>query len=730
NTLVGSFSAFNEDHTGSVGLPSSGGLNWPQTVKTWGTHPKSLTTRYTRVFSPTVLNEFSFGWLTQPADDTYTDDELRKVQRDAVGFRAGQLAPQANPLGIIPNATFGGVPGNPAALTVEGRFPLYNRYNLFNWADNLTLNRAGHTLKAGVYIERFYRHQKKATPFNGSINFGRNVNNPLDTNYAYANAALGVFNSYSEITDAAWMNVRTYGVEWFVQDNWKVNRKLTLDLGVRCYLIPPLLERDDMLAGFVAERYDPAKRAQLIQPGRNASGARAGVHPVTGEIYPAALIGALAPGAGDPYNGMLVASQAKDYPRGLMNSRGLQWGPRVGFAFDPWGDGKTAIRGGFGIFYNRFFTETFFGPLVGQPPILLTPVITYGALANLRSSSSVVFPGNVFGADRQGMVPQVMNFSLSVQRDLGAGVVFDLGYAGSLGHHLYWRRDTNPVPLGANFDPANLDPTTPGRALPAPFLRPIVGYNNITIMEGAGSSNYHSLQVQAKRHFRGGLEFGFAWTWSKAMDFNDTDTEAISPLVPVRVWNYGLASFDRTHVVNINYIWDVPRARVANAIAAQILNGWQISGITSFTSGAPRGIGLSTVTPFDFTGSPSQGARTDVAGNPVLPKSERTFSRNFRTEVFRMPAVGAVGNAAKSVIRGPGINNFDMALFKTFPIRESVRLQFRWELYNAFNHTQFANLDTNARFDVTTGQQVNGRFGEFTAARNPRQMQFALRFYF
>jgi hypothetical protein len=323
-----------------------------------------------------------------------------------------------------------------------------------------------------------------------------------------------------------------------------------------------------------------------------------------------------------------------------------------------------------------------------------------------------------------------MNYSLSVQRDIGYGAVVDIAYAGSLGRHLLWRRDINPIPLGANFDPRNVDPTVRGRPLPAAFLRPIAGYNNITMMEGASSSNYHSLQASAKRRFTAGLQFGLAWTWSKAMDFNDTDTEAISALVPVRVWNYGLASFDRTHMLKINYLWDIPKVRAGNALARQVLNGWHVSGISSFSSGEPLGVSYSTTVAVDTTGSPSQGARVVVTGNPVLPKDERTFYRNFRTEVFRLPAVGTVGNAAKTLFRGPGINNWDIALFKSIPIHENARLQFRWETYNTFNHTQFSNVDTGARFDTATGEQVNTRFGQFTVARSPRQMQFALRLYF
>ncbi len=724
NFLTGSYSAFSEDQTCYSGCAQT--ANWPQMKRTWWSHPKSLTARYTRIISPTVLNEFSFGFLSQPAENSYEEEELRRNLRETVGYQIGQFSPEANPLKVVPNATFGGVP-NAGNIYFEGRFPLYNRYYLYNWSNNLTLSRGAHTIKAGVYIETFFRHQKKSVPFNGSFNFARNVNNPLDTNYAYSNAMLGVFNSYTEISGEAWMRQRTGGNEFFVQDNWKVTRKLVLDYGLRLYYTLPITEENNFMAGFVASRYDPGRAPQLIQPAKVGS-KRVGVHPVTGQLYSVAQIGAIAPGVGNPYNGMVVGGEG-GYPRALVKTRGLQWGPRFGFAYDVRGDGRTAIRGGFGLFYNRLFTEGFAGPITGQPPLLETPVVSFGEIKTLLSSTGLIFPSDVVGADVEGYLPTVMNFSLSVQRDVGYGTVIDVGYGGSLGRHLLWRRDINPIPLGANFDPNNADATT-GKPLPSAFLRPYTGFNNVLIMEGASSSNYHSLQVQAKRRFAAGLQFGLAWTWSKAMDFNDTDSASVSPLVPVRVWNYGLASFDRTHVVRINYVWDVPELHLSSRIVRHVLNGWQLSGITSFISGQPLGIGYSTTTAIDITGSASQGARVVVLDNPVLPKSERTFYRFFNTDVFRLPAVGTIGNAAKTLIRGPGVNNWDMAIFKNFGLTERARLQFRWELYNAFNHTQFSGVDTEARFDPKTGEQVNTRFGQLTSARAPRQMQFALRFTF
>jgi hypothetical protein len=527
------------------------------------------------------------------------------------------------------------------------------------------------------------------------------------------------------------MKVRTGGYELFAQANWKVTRKLTLDYGLRMYVLLPIWEKDNFIAGFVPARYDTRNAVRLIEPGFDAQRRRVGVNPVNGQIYSAAQIGAIAPGLGDPANGMLVAGADPDYPRALIDNRGIQWGPRLGFAYDLAGNGKTAIRGGFGIFYNRFFTELFSNTLVGQPPLLNEPVINFGEIDSFLSSTGLLYPQAVFSADREAKLPTIMNFSLSVQRDIGWGTMVDVGYAGSLGRHLQWRRDINLIPLGANFNPQNYDPTLAGgRPLPPAFLRPIAGYNSITSIEGAGSSNYHSLQATARRRFVRGLQFGLAYTWSKALAYNDTDTEVISSLISPRVWSYGLADYDRTHNLKINYVWEAPAFRGQHPLKRHVLGNWSLSGITSFTSGSPEGIGFSTTTALDVTGSASQGARVVLTGNPVLPRSERTFERAFRAEVVRMPAVGTIGNAAINSFRGPGINNWDLAAFKSIPLYERLRLQFRWELYNAFNHTQFSTVDTAARFDAATGEQLNTRLAQYTGARTPRIMQFALRLSF
>jgi hypothetical protein len=260
-------------------------------------------------------------------------------------------------------------------------------------------------------------------------------------------------------------------------------------------------------------------------------------------------------------------------------------------------------------------------------------------------------------------------------------------------------------------------------------LYPRLGYTSINYYEDGANSSYHSLQVSANRRFTKNLEFGAWWTWSKALDYTDSDFGSVATLVPARVWNYGPAGFDRKHTVKINWLYSLPNLKSGLKQARAVLNDWQVSGIATFQSGAPLAVGYTLATAVDTTGTPDIGSRIVILSNPVLSSGDRMFSQNFKTNVFAPPPVGSLGNAAKYNLTGPGINNFDTALFKDVTIHERLRFQFRAEAYNLFNHTQFSAWNTTARFDAK-GNQINTQFGQDTAARNARIMQFALRLRF
>ncbi len=707
-----------------------GATNWPQFPTDYQLLGHSLVMTLIHTFSPTLVNEVTIGVNRgEQGIQPQNAAALAENSRAALGLNLPQLFPQNNPLDLIPNSTFGGV-SNAPALAIEARFPYYGTADIWDYTDNLSKSVGPHNLKAGIFIENTSRNGPRTGTNFGQFVFTSDPNDPNDTDYAFSNALLGTATSYSESTARPYSHGRYQNYEFFIQDNWKAARRLTLDLGVRFYVLKPTYNGENgQLPNFDPNAYNLAQAPQLISPYKaTPTSARVGLNPVNGQTLPAVLIGDFVPGTGSPYDGMVVANGSP------QQTPPVQVTPRFGFAWDVFGNGKTAVRGGFGIFPDRY-QDSFPLQLVQQPPLNYTYTAEYTTIPQLIGASLYLGPNSI-NAIQDNWKPQTAySWNFGIQRDIGFGTVLDVAYVSSVGRHLLQERNLNVAPYGTDFLPSSQDPTNSGHPLPASFLRPRSTYGDILYYEFAANSNYNALEVQANKRFSRNLMFGASWTWSKAMDTSEGGT--VNPLISPNITDYGKAAFDHTHDLVVNYVYSFPNVSKHwnNGFSKVALDGWQLSGITSFISGVPQGISYTFVVSQDILGTTGAGveSRVNLTGNPVLPKSQRTDYRAFNTSVVQAPSISnfGIGNAPKDVFRGPGTNNWNISLYKNFALgkNEARRMQFRAEAYNAFNHTQFNAVDTAAQFNAA-GTQVNSDLGAYTGAAAARRLQLGLKIYF
>jgi hypothetical protein len=358
--------------------------------------------------------------------------------------------------------------------------------------------------------------------------------------------------------------------------------------------------------------------------------------------------------------------------------------------------------------------------MVNNPPAILTPITYYGDMRTVLDSKGVLSPSNTQGFNINNKTPDNYNISFGIQQDIGHSTLVDVSYNSVLGQHIPQTLQINTVPYGTHFLPQYTGGVTDN------FFRPFPGYNNIAWTDNAYNSNYHGLLLAINRRYNSGLQFGFSYTFSKFMDYT-----GIPIYRPLRTWSYGFDGSDQTHNAVLNLTYDLPKAsRLAhdNRVIKFVFDNWTLAGIAQWVSGTPAAISFSTVQGTDLTGG-GDGQRVNVVGDPNANGS--TFFAWFNPAAFAVPGKGDPGNAAKNSVRNPGVNNTDLSLSKRFPVKSERRyITLRWEAYNTWNHTQYSGINTAARYDLTTGAQVNTLFGQVTSTRAPRIMQGSLRFTF
>jgi hypothetical protein len=560
---------------------------------------------------------------------------------------------------------------------------------------------------------------------------------------------LGNYLSYTQINKDPLPSYPYKNFEFYGQDTWKITSKLTLNYGLRIAFIKPFHDTLGLMSNFDPSKYDQAQRVAFYQPFGTGANRRA-QNPITGELLPAPLIGAMLPGVGNINNGM-VQSGVNGTPEGLIQDRGAHWGPRLGIAYQL--DSKTVFRMGGGVFYERVAT---FGIGVTSnyttnPPNLRTAQLYYGNVADISTSAGSFFPTQISKLSSDGHVPTVYNYNAGIQRELPWHLFGEISYVGTQSRHLWLAQPINLAPLGSAWLPATQDPTVTPKFdgttnVSVNTYRPYAGYTNAIDYTWGTNNNYNSLQTSLNRRV-GNLQIGVAYTWSKALGVS------VGHINDSRTAGYGPLPQDRTQSLVVNYIYSIPNVRktsfLDNAPSRLVLNGWRLSGLTSVSSGAPVNVGYNvsgtpgTTLNRMITGSEDVAPRVVFTCNPNKPQSDRTLDAFVNTSCFAPAQKGSVGlDSGYDRLRGPGLQNWDISLFKSIPIKERAHIELRLEAYNAFNHAEFGSFNSTITFNAA-GQVANlptqlggtgGRFGFGTLntvrANSQRILQIGAKLYF
>jgi hypothetical protein len=562
-------------------------------------------------------------------------------------------------------------------------------------SDDWSWLRGNHFIQAGGNIVFGTKRQNNFSATNGDWFFSG-----LFTGDPIADFLLGDAASFTQTTNEPryYLHYRLFSP--YVQDRWKITPRLSLTAGIRIEFEPPPNLQRDFGSFFDAKDYNPAEAPVVNNDGT---------------ITPTANY--------NPQNGIII-NGVNGVPLNFTTVHQWYWSPAFGFAYDVFGNGKTAVRGGFQMTtQNAFYEAGGNGAPSGNPPFVESLTLITPPFPNPIGAAAAPPPAPTFSGEDVNTYrsPTYSNYNLSVEHQFSHNWLVSIATAGTVGRHLFASWNINqPFPDAPyDFNPI----INSGTVFPyvASNFVPYLGYAAINNVEFNDNLYWNALEIHARHPIGHDLFLNVAYTWQHGLGdatvSGSTGAVSMGETSPQNIYNpgasYGTESFNAPQVFSTSLIWGLPWFHNAPGIKGIALGGWQYSDITTIQSGFALTPGLSIATPGLAT-YPDRVAGSSVAG----PK---TAAEWFNTAAFTAPAAGYFGNAAPGSIPGPGVIDFDMAFYKDFRIREGLTLQFRGEAFNIFNHTNFSGVQT---------AYGTGNYGQVTSALDPRKLEFALRLQF
>lgn len=638
---------------------------------------------FTHGFSPTLLTEVRMGYNRYRTNVNGLD--MKTVTNQSLGI----ANPNPDPISSVGMARvqINGMPG----MFTPVYYPLINTDNLFTWVNTWSKIFSSHSLKWGAEIHRNRMDRFQPQGLNlgprGLFTFNPGTTAlkggpDLGPYGSFANSFAAFLLGAPDQTSRTYMPItptnRQTQAFFFFQDTWQATKNLTLDLGLRYELYTPIKSR---YAG-AASNYDPSTNTLLVC------------------------------GVGSVDMACGVKLEKND------------WAPRIGIAYRL--KSRSVIRAGYGISYwtGRFgFTG---GTLSTQFPVIYNiqngatgDFIVDGSFTTLPPVVPVAIPSNgritpapnqaFFVIPPRNPMPMVQSYNFTYQREIGWNMTFDAGYVGNLGTHLPFNQAFNAALPGTGLA---------GKPLVAAFGRTA----DVSVRGDGVSSNYNSFQSNLNKRFSSGLTFTAAYTWSRSLDVG-SDQAGFTINNDFRR-QYGPSNYDRTHMLTISHLYELPfgvgKKYLHSGLAAYIVGNWQINGIYRLATGTPFNI-TTDATPCNC---PGNGNFANVIHSATILGGIGPGQKWFDITAFTVPPANSFGNAGRNIVRGPRLSNYDMSIFRNFPIRERAKLEFRGEFYNLTNTPHFSNPN---------GSITSGNFGEISSTLGGygnREVQLALRMTF